>query len=502
MRSRGASDPMSVVTEDLRRAARFAYEREDHGKLKKACRAILEADPHDADARRLLGLAALKEDRPDLAEAWLRETTARRPDSASAWRNLARALMELRREREAEAILSAAAARGVSTAGTMVMLGAIRARLDRPEDARAAYDAAIEMDPARGDAYWGLVHTGGLATDSAAYAQAKALLESGRLAPAAAAATGLALAEAERRAGRLDAFIARAHAANGSLRTLARRGAPAPSAWRQALRDAPAEAKAARRAELQTVKADPGGESATDRASGPIPIFLVGEAGCGAELAEALLAAEQGAYAAGEIGLFTGVVTREMARAARSRAGVSPARLSAEARAQARDAYLERARRIAPDARWFIDRTPGLSPHAGALRVLFPEARIIRLERSAVRQGLDIYRRFRTDGDPRACDLRSIGRDLRLARRAAARIARRSELRIATVDVEALLASPLEAGATLRAAAGLPVQLQTFSNPKERRAMAALNAFPDEALKALAHDLAPLKRALGDLARD
>jgi tetratricopeptide (TPR) repeat protein len=486
---------MSVVTEDLRRAARFAYERADHGKLKKACRAILEADPQDADARRLLGLAALKEDRPDLAEAWLRETTARRPDSASAWRNLARALIELRREREAEAILSAAAARGVSTAGTMVMLGAIRARLDRAEDARAAYDGAIETDPTRGDAYWGLAETGGLAIDSAAYAQAEHLLRAGRFQPVAAAAAGLALAEADRRAGRLADFIARAHAANAVLRGLAPRGGPAPSAWRQALRDAAAEARIAKRQEARPA-------ASAEAPQNPAPIFLVGEPCCGAELAEALLASEPGAYAAGDIGLFKGAVGREMARAARSLGPVSAARLTPEQRAQAREAYLERARRIAPDARWFIDRSAGLAPHAGTLRILFPEARIIRLERSGLRQGLDIYRRFRTDGDPRASDLKLIGRELRLARRAAARIARHSELKIAVVDIEALAASPLEAGAKLRAAAGLPVALQTFSSPQERRAMRAIHAFSDDDLKALAHELAPLKRGLGELARD
>jgi tetratricopeptide (TPR) repeat protein len=486
---------MSVVTEDLRRAARSAFEREDHGRLKKACRAILEADPHDADARRLLGLAALKEDRPDLAEAWLRETTARRPDSASAWRNLARALLELRREREAEAILSAAAARGVSTAGTMILLGTIRARLDRPEDARAAYDAAIEMEPLRGDAYWGLSQTGGFAADSAAYVQAKQLLDAGRFPPAAAAAAGLAIAEADRKAGRLADFMARVHAANAALRGLAPRRLPAPHAWRQALRDAGLEARIAKREQAKSTPVD------VEGTSGPVPIFLIGEPCCGAELAEALLAAEPGAYAAGEIGLFKGVVGREIARATRG-GSISAARLSAEQRVQARNAYLERARRIAPEARWFIDRSQGLSPHAGSLRVLFPEARIIRLERSGVRQGLDIYRRFRPDGDPRARDLKQIGQDLRAARHATARIDRRSELRIDVVDVDALAASPLEAGATLRALAGLPVQLQTFASPRERRAMTALNAFSEDALKSLAQDLAPLKRGLGEFGRD
>lgn len=483
---------MGVVSEDLRRAARSAYERADHGKLKKACRQILEVDPHDADARRLLGLAALKDDRPDLAEGWLRETTARRPDSASAWRNLARALVELRREREAEAILSAAAARGVSTAGLMTMLGQIRMRLDRPEDARAAFDAAVEMDPARGDAYAGLVEVGGLAVDSAAYAQATRLLDTGRFAPAAAPAAGLAVAEAERRAGRYADFIERVHAARAAERELAaKRGSTAKDAWITALRAAPAEARAARRVADQ----DP-------PSAGPLPIFLVGEACAGADLAEAILASEPGVFAAGEIGLIQGAVARELARATRLGGAVDVARLSDEQRALARDAYLDRARRIAPEARWFVDRSPGLAPQAGALRVLFPEAKIIRLERSAVRQGLDIYRSQRPQPDARLTDLRLIGRDLRIARRSAAKIAKRGDLGISVVDADALAASPIEAGPALRAAAGLPMQLHSFSTPRIRRGVAALRAIKDEDLEALAEDLAPLRQALGEFARD
>jgi tetratricopeptide (TPR) repeat protein len=478
---------MSVVSEDLRRTARFAFERSDHHRLKKVCRAILEADPHDADARRLLGLAALKDDRPDLAEGWLRETTARRPDSASAWRNLARALVELRREGEAEAILSAAAARGVSTSGAMTMLGAIRARLDRAEDARAAFEAAIEMDPARGEAYWGLAEVGGLAVDTAAYAQARRLLEIGRVSAASAVATRFALAEADRRAGNVESFIARLHEANLAQRGLLPRHPPsARDVWRRALRTVALEARLARKLAGET-------------AARPTPIFLVGEACSGAELAEAMLANEPGVFAAGEINLFHGAVGRELARLGRGRGAIGVARLSESQRALVREAYLERARRIAPDARWFVDRSRDLAAHAGALRVLFPEARIIRLERAPLRQGLDIYRRYRPNGDARSCDLSAIGRDLRAARRSAQKLLRRTDLKIALIDADVLAASPIEVEPKLRAAAGLPVRLSTFSSPRARRAAAALQAIDDETLQAL--DLAPLRRGLGDLAK-
>jgi hypothetical protein len=280
------------------------------------------------------------------------------------------------------------------------------------------------------------------------------------------------------------------HAANAVQRALAAKGASsAEDAWRRATRDSAAEARIGR----EQAPADEGD-------AGPTPIFLVGEACCGAELAEAMLAAEPGVFAAGEINLFHGAVARELARAGRGEP-VSIARLTEAQRALARDAYLDRARRIAPEAQWFVDRSRDLAMHVGALRALFPEARIIRLERSALRQGFDVYRRYRPNADARSCDLLAIGRDLRAAQRGFASLLRRTELEATVVDTDELAAEPINAGPKLRAAAGLPVQLSAFSSPRVRRAAAALAAVDVETLEALHADLTPLRRGLKELAR-
>lgn len=482
---------MTAVTEDLRRVARFAYERSDHQKLRKACRAILEANPQDADARRLLGLAALRDSRPDLAEAWFRETTARRPDSATAWRDLACSLIELRRESEAEAILSAATARGVRSPGSLTMLGVIRARLDRDEDARSAFEAAIEVDPTRGEAYWGLADVGGLAPDDPAYAQAERLLRTDRFSPTAAVAAQFALAEANRRAGLADSFFKHVHRANAAQRaTASGRGSERTDDWRRAVQEATVAARSRRRKK--------GG--AEDNA-GPTPIFVIGEPCCGAELAEAVLAEEPGAFAAGEVRLLQGAVARELARVTRRRGLDGVTRLNDAQRALVRAAYIERAQRIAPDARWFIDRSPDLALHVGALRFLFPEARIVRLERAPIQQGLDIYRRYWPSNGARRADLRTIGRDMRAARRASAQLVRVGDLDIAVVDAEELLASPAAAEPTLRDAAGLPMSLSTFSSRSVRRTTSKLVRFEPDFLKGHGRDIAPLRRGLGEFAR-
>ena len=61
----------------------------------------------------------------------------------------------------------------------------------------------------------------------------------------------------------------------------------------------------------------------------------------------------------------------------------------------------------------------------------------------------------------------------------------------------AALGAPLE-----QHAAGLPPQLRSFITPRIRRAMAALTAVTDKDLDALAEDLAPLRKALGEFGRD
>ena len=159
------------------------------------------------------------------------------------------------------------------------------------------------------------------------------------------------------------------------------------------------------------------------------------------------------------------------------------------------------AARLAPEARWFVDRSPHLAAHADVLRALFPEAAIIRLERAPLQQGLDIHRRCWTDGDPMVNDLAAIGRELRAARRAFARLERRCDLQITTLDADFLATSPVEADAELRAAAGLPVSLSTFSSPGVRLATADLARFPAALFTEHGGMIAPLKRALREYGR-
>ncbi|MGD2133066.1 MAG: sulfotransferase [Maricaulaceae bacterium] len=474
---------MTAIVEDLRRSARTAFDRTEHERLNTACQELLSVDPHDSEARRLLGLAAMRDHRPDLAEPWLRETAARKPDDASSWRALAGALAAMRRESEAEALLSAAAARGVQTAGLLVMLANLRLRLGLDAGACEAFEAAIAADPVRGEAYWGLAVAGGLTREDPIYAEAEKLIEKKRLEGAALAPVLFALAEAERRAGEADAFMARIVDANQAQRARLARSPEKPAAlWRNLQK---------RAGDLRRPSKDAGPGSA------PMPVFLIGEPCCGAELAEAMLAGEPGAFAAGEINLIRGPVLGEIARLTRRRNLDEALRLKPAQRDKVRAAYFERARRIAPKARWFIDRSPGLAAHAASLRALFPEAAIVRLERPGVQQGLDIYRRYWTSPRRETCDLAAIGDNLKRAHRAFHGLARNRNLDVAILDAEALIDSPLDAEPALREAAKLPPSLSSFSSKGVRRARSHLARFGDDFVEAHARTFKPLVRALG-----
>jgi len=345
---------MTVVSEDLRRSARFAFDKSDDKNLNKTCHAILDANPQDVDARRLLGLAALRNGRPDLAESWFRETAARRPDSPSVWRDLARALVDLRRDAEAEAILAAAAARGVRTAGTLSLLGKVRARLDRNEDAQTAFEAAIELDPARGEAYWGLADLGGIAAGDPIYVQAEELLAQDRFSDTGRIAARYALAEANRVSGQHSAFLEHAKIANADQRSQLSWGQreTAKDAWR-----------AGERANVYVQRKAKALDAAAQASDAPIvPIFLIGELGSGARLAEAMLANEPGVFAGGELNYVLGPVARVVETHTGRKFPEGVERLKPKAIAEARAAYFERARRVTQDSRYIIDRSLGHTP--------------------------------------------------------------------------------------------------------------------------------------------
>lgn len=387
---------MPPAPADLRRAARAAFASEDDQRLTRACEAVLRAAPQDAEARRLLGRAALRDARPERAEPWFREAAARAPYDPGAWGDLARALVEQRRVADAEAILAAAASNGVRSASMLVFLGGLRERLGRRDDARAAYEAAIDADPMSGEAHRALAYAGGLSADEPRAARLSRLVGEGALTPAAAAAALFALAEAERRSGHGEAFMALLAQANARQLAL----------WGR--RKDPAGVGPKRLARLVTAKTL---EAAARAQPAPFtPVFIIGLREGGQEHLARALAAHPDMADAGAFNLLGGPVLRAFEALTGRPAPEGFERLDAAQLDAIAAIYVERARRLFPDARAILDASLETDPLLGLVAVALPNARIIRLRRDPMDQGFAVYRRWHASGAPHTCDLAAIAR--------------------------------------------------------------------------------------------
>jgi tetratricopeptide (TPR) repeat protein len=99
------------------------------------------------DAAVASALAAIRDGRPDRAEAIAREALAAQPDSVDHLRLLARALLMQSRAGEAEEALRHAIGLAPSHAPLTEDLGSVLAQQGRFEEAAAAFRAAIALDP-------------------------------------------------------------------------------------------------------------------------------------------------------------------------------------------------------------------------------------------------------------------------------------------------------------------------------------------------------------------
>ena len=122
-------------------------------------RALVRADSSDRDARYWLG-EALRRDRDYRgAGEQFREAIGLDPGHTDSWIGLARALAAEGRTEEAAAVLEEAGSAAAPTAGMHFLRGLVAARLERWEQAAAAFDRAAAIDPSRDRVHFELAET-------------------------------------------------------------------------------------------------------------------------------------------------------------------------------------------------------------------------------------------------------------------------------------------------------------------------------------------------------
>jgi predicted Zn-dependent protease len=267
--------------------------------------------------------------------------------------------------------------------------------LGRIDEAVAAYQRCLDLDPDRAEAWWSLANLKAYRFAPDALAALQAQLERTDLDPHGRSLLAFALAKAREDAGDYAAAFARYAEANALQRGLRPYDADAATAFVR-------RAKALYTPSLFAERAG-WGEPAPD------PIFIVGLPRSGSTLVEQILASHPAVEGTREL-----MDVQLMAEWVGAQGGGYPdalARLPREHLRQLGRDYIARTRphRRLGRAR-FIDKAPWNWQHVGLIRLMLPNARIIDVRRHPLGCGLSAFKQHFAGGFDFAYDLTDIGR--------------------------------------------------------------------------------------------
>jgi len=144
-----------------RRLLALAAEHHQAGRVQEAeqlCRRVLQQDPAQVDALRLLGLIAAGSGDLDDAEHLLRQALASAPDHAPALFELGRVLKELEKPEQAIEVYRELLALQPEDPRAHFQLAGVLAPLAQNEDAAVSYRRCLELAPEHTGAWLGLGH--------------------------------------------------------------------------------------------------------------------------------------------------------------------------------------------------------------------------------------------------------------------------------------------------------------------------------------------------------
>lgn len=192
--------------------------------------------------------------------------------------------------------------------------------------------------------------------------------------------------------------------------------------------------------------------------AGPVPIFIVGAPRAGSTLVEQLLVRQAGVATVGELVWFQRIVTHVLA-AERKPFPKGLAQVSLEGLAKIRRTYRSILADRAEGAAFVVDKLPANILYAPLALALFPNARVLVVERSAADTCLSIYRHLFTGHQSFAYDLFEIAEHVAACRRIAAALCERHADRASIVHLEELIADPSQATSAVLAFCGVTDRL-------------------------------------------
>lgn len=432
---------------------------------------VLGESPEHPEATRLLAVLHLRSRRPDLARELLLRAIGRNPgdamlhnDLASArmacgeeqqafddwrkacelapgepmpWFNLGRNLQARGMGAEALAPLQRACELAPELLPATILLGDALLHLGRIDEAAARYRAALQVDPACGDAWRGLANLRTRPLDGTDIETMQAQLRRPELRDQDRAAIGYTLGRALEDRGEFAAALSALRDANGLLHQRAPWSARAFLDYVDAALDASA---------LLPEPPDPG--------LGAEAIFIVGLPRSGSTLFEQVLAAHPEVEGASELPDLGVILQRESQRRGvpyprwvRSASAADWQRLGHE--------YMDATARWRRHRPRFTDKMPENWKHAGILRAMLPGATVLEVRRDPVETAWSCYRQQFMQLPHFACDFDDIAVYLRGCERAMDAWRARDPDRIALFRYEDFVASQEASTRALLARCGL-----------------------------------------------
>ena len=365
-----------------------AQRRGDHARAADCFRRVLPAWPEDADLRLGLGIALYERGEIDPAMAQLRRACELAPTAAPAWFNLGEALWRQARADEALAALRRALELAPAHIPARLSLAKAQASLGQIDAAVAGFREVLRLDPAHAEAWFGLSNLNTVRFDTADAARLQQALAREGLPDRPRELLGFARAKALEDQGDYAQAFETFRLANASRRRRVR--------W-----DAAGEHRRVQAIERVFANDTP---PPLDPALGREAILIVSIPRSGSTLVEQILASHPQVEGANEIKDLSQVIDAETRRRGSAFPLWAPDANAADWQRLGRE-YLARTARWRQAKPRFTDKSLVTWYLVGAALAMLPAARVVVVRRDPLETCLACFRQCFTEHTGFTCDL-------------------------------------------------------------------------------------------------
>jgi tetratricopeptide (TPR) repeat protein len=334
-------------------------------------RQAIELKPNDAEAHCHLGIALRGRGENAESEVWLRRALKLNPKHVDARVNLGVTLVALGRLREARGRFEKVLKAAPRHADALYVMGHVARLEGRFAEAETRFKRVLEIDPKRPNAWASLVGTRKMTSADSAWLKGAEEIAAGAIEPLEEIDLRFSMGKYCDDVNEFEQAFKNYKLANELLKTMADRydRHARTSFVDDMIRIYSAEA---------TSTVHPGASASLQ------PVFVVGMPRSGTSLAEQIIASHPAAKGVGELG-FCGDAGQGQAAALRT------AELDEPRRKKLAETYLQALQARCGDAQRIVDKAPGNSDYLGMIHSVFPNARIIYMQRDPIDTCLSCY---------------------------------------------------------------------------------------------------------------